>query len=62
MPLGIKNTLVNFGYVTKTIIDQTDTLYSTATPFTIYARATDATWTAGADTIGGKSVIVVKNL
>jgi hypothetical protein len=49
-------------YVTRTIMNQFDVLAGTATPFTIYARAADATWTAGADTIGGQSVTVVKNL
>jgi len=29
---------------------------------TIHARASDSTWTAGADAIGGKSVTVIKDL
>jgi hypothetical protein len=49
-------------YVTKTIINQSNVLVGTATPFTINARASDGTWTAGTDTIGGKTVTVVKNL
>jgi hypothetical protein len=49
-------------FVTRTIINQTDILGGTASPFTINARASDATWTAGPDVIGGQIVTVVKNL
>jgi len=49
-------------YVTKTIINKLNLLVGTATPFTINARASDTTWTAGTDTIGGRTVTVVKNL
>ena len=73
----IPNTITNMGdgvfyytnslntlycHVTKTILDQPLTLFNTATPFTIYARASDTTWTAGVDMIGGQSVTVIKNL
>lgn len=49
-------------YVTRSIINASNALLDTASPFTIYARASDSTWTAGSDTIGGKTVTVVKNL
>jgi len=49
-------------YVARSVIDVSTTLVGTASPFTIYARASDSTWTAGSDTIGGKTVTVVKNL
>lgn len=49
-------------YVTRTIINQTNVLVGCATPFTLHARASDGTWTAGADTIGGLAVTVVKDL
>jgi hypothetical protein len=49
-------------FVTRTIINQAGVLDGTAFPFTINARASDATWTAGPDVIGGQIVTVVKNL
>lgn len=50
-------------YVTKTILDVTNALALTSVN-TIHARASDATWTAGAgQTIGGKTGIeVIKDL
>ena len=50
-------------YVTRTTVDAgTNVLQGTAFPFTINARASDATWTAGPDTVAGQTVTVVKNL
>ena len=52
-------------FVTRTILNQVDVLLNTTTPFTINVPILGAvadTWTAGADTIGGQSVTVVKIL
>jgi len=49
-------------FVTRTIINQANVLDGTVFPFTINARASDATWTVGPDVIGGQTVTVVKNL
>jgi len=48
-------------YVTRDIMNVPFALDGTGVT-TIAARASDSTWTAGADTIGGKAVTVVKNL
>jgi len=48
-------------YVTRDIMNSTGALDSSGVT-TIAVRASDNTWTAGADTIGGKAVTVVKNL
>ena len=40
-------------YVARSIMNASNALLDTASPFTIYARASDSTWTAGTDTIGG---------
>ena len=48
-------------YVTRDIMNATFALDGTGVT-TIAARASDNTWTAGADTIGGKAVTVVKSL
>jgi hypothetical protein len=51
-------------YVTKTIIDAATNLFQSSGLATIYARASDATWTEGTGlTIGGATgVEVIKNL
>ena len=51
-------------YTTKTVIDATANLFVLSGLTTVYARASDATWTEGTGlTIGGKSgVEVIKNL
>jgi hypothetical protein len=51
-------------YVTKTIIDAATDLFLNSGLTTVYARTSDATWTAGTElTIGGKSsVTVIKDL
>ena len=48
-------------YVTRDIMNAPFALDGTGVT-TIAARASDNTWTAGADTIGGKAVTVVKSL
>jgi len=48
-------------YVTKTIFNQSDVLVGTGVT-TLHALASDGTWTAGADTIGGKALTVIKDL
>lgn len=48
-------------YVTRTIFNQTNVIFNTGVT-TIHARASDSTWTAGADTVGGKAVTVIKDL
>ena len=48
-------------YVTRTIMNAPNALVSTGVT-TIHARASDSTWTAGADTIGGKAITVIKDL
>jgi hypothetical protein len=49
-------------YVTKTILNQTNVFVGCSSLTTIHAQAADGTWTAGADTIGGLAVTVVKDL
>jgi BspA type Leucine rich repeat region (6 copies) len=49
-------------YITRTLLNTTDTFLGCTLLTTIHARASDVTWTAGADTIGGKAVTVVKDL
>lgn len=48
-------------YVTRDIMNRPSALANSGVT-TIAVRASDNTWTAGADTIGGKAVTVVKNL
>lgn len=48
-------------YVTRTIMNAPFALNNTGVT-TIHARASDSTWTAGADTIGNKAVTVIKDL
>ena len=48
-------------YVTRTIMNAPNALSNTGVT-TIHARASDSTWTAGADTVGGKAVTVIKDL
>jgi len=48
-------------YVTRNIMNASGALAGTNVT-TIHARASDSTWTAGADTIGGKAVTVIKDL
>ena len=48
-------------YVTKTIFNQSNVLAGTGVT-TLHALASDGTWTAGADTIGGKALTVIKDL
>ena len=48
-------------YVTRTIMNANSVIFNTGVT-TIHARATDSTWTAGADTIGGRAVTVIKDL
>ena len=50
-------------YVERSVMNgNDDTLIDTVLPITIHARATDSTWTAGSDTVGGATVTVVKDL
>jgi hypothetical protein len=48
-------------YVTRSTMNAPVCLDGTAVT-TLHARATDGTWTAGADTIGGKALTVIKDL
>jgi len=49
-------------YVTRDIMDESSGLLEGTSVTTLHARASDSTWTAGADTIGGKSLTVIKDL
>ena len=62
---GFNNLLTDvYCYVTKTIIDARDQVFNNNSNFTIHARSSDNTWTAGAgQTIGGATnVTVIKDL
>jgi hypothetical protein len=48
-------------YVTRSIMNAPFCLDNTGV-ITLHARTTDGTWTAGADTIGNKALIVIKDL
>ena len=48
-------------YVTRSIMNAPNCLLGTAVT-TLHARVDDDTWTAGADTIGGKALTVIKDL
>jgi len=47
--------------VTRSIMNATDCLLGSGVT-TLHALASDGTWTAGADTIGGQALTVIKDL
>ena len=50
-------------YVERSVMDGSgDTIINIFITITLHARATDSTWTAGSDTVGGATVTVVKDL